>query len=230
MGACDTCVGCGIEVAANGALKVDLQTGGGIVCDLTDPTVNDQISGLYLNVDGASVTTKPDGIVRAQIAQSGMRRSSLLTPGSTMSVPSDSALYPVNALGNLNTIEYDIVNGAPRLSGAGYGNLNLTTPNQFAAIPVGAAGLYEWEFHAHVPTPSANQNPFVLIIRFTVTDPNGSGSYIVDRVGYWGNPFASIGPWPLGDGATITVGLINPTGQVAITVDTFAFVIAKVGS
>ena len=228
MGACDTCVGCGIEVAPNGALKVDLQTGGGIVCDLTDPTVNDQISGLYLNVDGTSVTTKPDGVVRAQLGQSGMRRSSLGLGAASMNVPSDSALYPVNALGNLNTIEYDVLNGIARLAGAGYAN--LTTSTLFATIPVGGAGLYEWEFHARVPTPAANQNPFVLIIRFTVTDPNGSGSYIVDRVGYWGNPFASIGPWPLGDGATIEVGLINPTGQVAITVDTFAFVIAKVGS
>ena len=222
MGVCDTCVGCGIEVAANGSMKVDLQQGGGIVCDLTDPGINPALSGLYLNVDGTSVTTKPDGIVRAQLARTGMRKTS----AATFQVSPSGAYFQINNL--LTTVVYDMFNGAPGGFATSFNRTTAAKPQAFATIPAGAAGLYEWTFTGAPLTGTSLK----YTCRFTVTDPNGNGGGNFDlhlNGQSAGTVMASMGPWPLAEGATIEVGLIQLGGTVIIITNA-TFTIARVGN
>lgn len=224
MGACDTCVGCGIEVAANGALKVDLQTGGGIICDLTDPTVNDQTSGLYLNVDGTSVTTKPDGIVRAQLAQTGLRR----TGTASLIIPPDGFMYQFTPAIYLPTTQYDLINGVGGASPATqFRTPSAAHPAALATIPSGGAGLYEWSTTAGSSSAAAT----AFTCRFIINDQNGvNTSGVFDMaLGLSGNMFASMGPWPLAEGATVEVGFILAAAQSMVLTNP-TFMIARIGN
>lgn len=191
MAACDFRVSSGLYVSGAGAPLVDLQIGGGLLCDGTAPAVNPAQAGLYTNVDGSTVTRDTKGTHRFNRVRTGMR-----------------LLGTVSAPGwNGTSLTYSVGHGftPPTATDdpSGFYRVLPSQPTILATVPAGKHGVYKAMFA--FPTPGANGANRTVTLTSRGFDGPIAYQAIVDSTFGNANHTARFGPMRLYDGDTIEI-------------------------